>query len=70
MKNLNLMERANLIFEGNKREIKAWLMAFSCPRSSQRRYYLELIKTIIDRASLSLGLTHNVVFPHPLHAEF
>ncbi|CAA7395910.1 unnamed protein product [Spirodela intermedia] len=34
-------------------------MAFSCPRSSWRRNYLECIKIITDQASLGLRLTHN-----------
>ncbi|CAA6675410.1 unnamed protein product [Spirodela intermedia] len=47
--------------EKNKRKIKAWSRAFSCPRSSWRRDYLECIKIVTDQASLGLRLTHNQV---------
>ncbi|CAA7407830.1 unnamed protein product [Spirodela intermedia] len=49
------------LVEGNKKKIKAWLMSFSCLRSSWRRDYLEHIKIITDQASLGLGLTHNEI---------
>ncbi|CAA7397911.1 unnamed protein product [Spirodela intermedia] len=45
----------------NRREIKTWSIAFSCPRSSWRSDYLECIKIVMDQASLGLGLGHNEV---------
>ncbi|CAA6668704.1 unnamed protein product [Spirodela intermedia] len=50
-----------MITEGNRREIKAQSTAFSCPRLSWRRNYLEHIKIVIDQASLSLRLVHNEI---------
>ncbi|CAA7394592.1 unnamed protein product [Spirodela intermedia] len=41
------------------RKIKTRSMAFSCPRSSWRRDYLDCIKIIADQAPLGLRLTHN-----------
>ncbi|CAA6675352.1 unnamed protein product [Spirodela intermedia] len=45
----------------NRREIKAWLIAFSCLRLLWRRNYLERIKIVTNQSSLGLRLTHNEI---------